>query len=143
MGVVEYLNPEFLCGGELAVNASLSKQVFEQCVATPMGLELAHAAYAARQVTISNMIRAIRAVSSERGRDPREYVLFAFGGNGALFAAGMAQELNMSRILIPPAAGLFSAFGLLYAEVEHHYSRTLRVLLDGAQPGPISRMLET
>ena len=140
--ILGYLNPEFLCGGELAVNASLSKQVFEQCVATPMGLELAHAAYAARQVTISNMIRAIRAVSSERGRDPREYVLFAFGGNGALFAAGMAQELNMSRILIPPAAGLFSAFGLLYAEVEHHYSRTLRVLLDGAQPGHIESVCQ-
>ena len=132
-----YLNPNHLCGGEFAVNAALGEAAFTSRIAVPLGLELAHAAYAARQVTIANMIRAIRAVSSERGRDPRDYVLFAFGGNGALFAAGMAQALNMRRILIPPAAGLFSAFGLLYAEVEHHYSRTLRVMLDDTQPSHI------
>ena len=72
------------------------------------------------------MMRAVRAVSSERGRDPREYALFAFGGNGPLHAAGMARALEMTRVLVPPAPGLFSAFGLLYAEVEHHYVRTWR-----------------
>ena len=75
------------------------------------------------------MIRAIKAVSSERGRDPREYALFAFGGNGPLFAGGMAEALGMQRVVVPPSAGLFSSFGLLYAEVEHHYSRTFRRLL--------------
>ena len=137
--VLGHLNPSYLCAGELAVNSDLSHEVFAAQIARPLGLEPAHAAYAARQVTISNMIRAIRAVSSERGRDPRDYVLFAFGGNGALFAAGMARELNMRRILVPPAAGLFSAFGLLYAEVEHHYSRTLRVLLRKSDPDRIER----
>jgi N-methylhydantoinase A len=72
------------------------------------------------------MIRAIKAVSSERGRDPREYALFAFGGNGPLFAAGMARQLEMTRIVVPPAPGLFSSFGLLYGDVEHHYVRTYR-----------------
>src|SRR6266545_3491425 len=62
----------------------------------------------------------------ERGRDPREYVLFAFGGNGPLFAAGMACQLEMTRIVVPPAPGLFSSFGLLYGDVEHHYVRTYR-----------------
>ena len=75
------------------------------------------------------MIRAIKAVSSERGRDPRDFALFAFGGNGPLFAAGMAAALGMTRIVVPPSAGLFSSFGLLYADVEHHYSRTFRRLL--------------
>jgi N-methylhydantoinase A len=75
------------------------------------------------------MMRAIKAVSTERGRDPRQYALFAFGGNGPLFAAGMAEALQMKRIVIPPSPGLFSAFGLLYADVEHHYSRTYRRLL--------------
>ena len=83
------------------------------------------------------MIRAIRAVSSERGRDPREYALFAFGGNGALFATGMAAELGMKTIVVPPAAGLFSAFGLLYAEIEHHYSRTVRRVLHDADAAGI------
>ena len=75
------------------------------------------------------MIRAIRAVSIERGRDPREYALCAFGGNGPVFACAMARELGMRRIVVPPAPGLFSAFGLLYAEVEHHYARSFRRLL--------------
>ena len=129
-----YLNPEHLCGGELALNAAKARDIFVTRVAQPLGLELAYAAYGARQVVIANMIRAIRAVSSERGRDPRESVLFAFGGNGGLFGADIAKELGMRRVIVPPASGLFSAFGLLYAEVEHHYSRTVRVLLDGADP---------
>ena len=138
--ILGYLNPNHLCGGELPINPTLSQKVFTERIAHPLGLEPAHAAYASRQVTIANMIRAIRAVSSERGRDPREYVLFAFGGNGALFAAGMAAELKMRRIIVPPAAGLFSAFGLLYAEVEHHYSRTVRALLSDTNPADIENV---
>src|SRR5439155_10679890 len=95
-------------------------------VAEPLGLPLGEAAYGAHLIAASNMMRAIRAVSSERGRDPREYALFAFGGNGPVFAAGMARALEMPRVIVPPAPGLFSAFGLLYSEVEHHYVRTWR-----------------
>src|SRR5256712_5589306 len=72
------------------------------------------------------MMRAIRAVSSERGRDPREYALFACGGSGPVFGAGMARRLGMRRIVVPPAPGLFSSFGLLFAAVEPHYVRTWR-----------------
>src|SRR5258708_36220397 len=85
------------------------------------------------------MIRAIKAVSTERGRDPREFALFAFGGNGPLFACGMATSLGMSRVVVPPSAGLFSSFGLLYADVEHHYSRTFRRLLRQADLAEIER----
>ena len=130
--VLGHLNPSFLCGGELILDAGASRRALEDHVARPLSLTLEHAAWGARQVAIANMIRAIRAVSSERGRDPRDYALFAFGGNGALFAAGMAAELGMKTIVVPPAAGLFSAFGLLYAEIEHHYSRTVRRVLHGA-----------
>ena len=85
------------------------------------------------------MIRAIKSVSTERGRDPREFALFAFGGNGPLFACGMAKALGMSRVVVPPSAGLFSSFGLLYADVEHHYSRTFRRLLRQADLAEIQR----
>ena len=132
-----HLNPSFLCGGELPIDAEASRMALAERVARPLGLTLEHAAWGARQVAIANMIRAIRAVSSERGRDPRDYALFAFGGNGALFAAGMAAELGMKTIVVPPAAGLFSAFGLLYAEIEHHYSRTVRRVLHGADADAI------
>jgi len=76
-------------------------------------------------------------VSTERGRDPREFALFAFGGNGPVFACGMAAALGMTRIVVPPSAGLFSSFGLLYADVEHHYSRTFRRLLRKPDPREI------
>ena len=65
--------------------------------------------------------------------------MFAFGGNGPLFAGTMAAALHMTRILVPPAPGLFSAFGLLYADVEHHYSRTFRRVLTQADPAEIDR----
>ena len=97
-------------------------------------MPLERAAYGAHLIAASNMIRAIKAVSTERGRDPREFALFAFGGNGPLFAAGMAAALGITRIVVPPSAGLFSSFGLLYADVEHHYARTFRRLL--RQRGP-------
>ena len=138
--ILGYLNPEYLVGGELALNAERSRQVFADKIALPLGRDLEYAAYGARQIAIANMIRAIKAISSERGRDPRRHTLFAFGGNGALFAAGMARELGMKRIVVPPSAGLFSAFGLLYADVEHHYSRTIQRLLDNAEPAHLNRV---
>ena len=88
--VLGYLNPEQLVGGEVPLNAARARAVLAARVAAPLGLELEHAAFGAHLVAASNMIRAIRAVSIERGRDPRGFTLFAFGGNGPLFAAGMA-----------------------------------------------------
>ncbi|MEE8284600.1 MAG: hydantoinase/oxoprolinase family protein [Alphaproteobacteria bacterium] len=126
-----YINPDYLVGGELKLDAEKARSVFEEKIAKPLGLSVEHAAFGAHQIAASNMIRAIKAVSTERGRDPRQYALFAFGGSGPIFGAGMARELRMSRIVVPPSPGLFSSFGLLYADVEHHYSRTFRRLLRG------------
>ncbi len=127
--ILGYINPGYLVGGELKLNAALARETFEKGVAAPLGLSLERAAHGAHLIASANMIRAIRAVSIERGRDPRDFVLAAFGGNGPVFGCAMAQELGMRRVLIPPSPGLFSAIGLLYAEVEHHYSRTFRRLL--------------
>ncbi len=124
--ILGYLNPAYLCGGAVKLNAERSQAVFADRIAGPLGLPVAEAAYGAHLIAASNMIRAIRAVSSERGRDPREYVLFAFGGNGPLFAAAMARALEVRRIVVPLAPGLFSSFGLLYSDVQHHYVRTYR-----------------
>ncbi|MDE0726267.1 MAG: hydantoinase/oxoprolinase family protein [Alphaproteobacteria bacterium] len=135
--ILGYLNPEFLVGGDLELQADKGRAVFQASIAEPMGLDLAHAAHGAHQIAISNMIRAIRAISSERGRDPRAYTLFAFGGNGPLFAAGMAKALGMTRIVVPPHPGLFSSFGLLYADVEHHYSRSMMQVLREAEPAAL------
>jgi N-methylhydantoinase A len=141
--VLGYLNPKHLVGGELKIDASLSAQAISELVATPLGLGLEQAAYGAHQIAAANMIRAIKAVSSERGRDPREYTLFAIGGNGPLFAATMARALGMQKILVPPSPGLFSAFGMLYAEVEHHYSQTLRREVGSADPAELEDAWQT
>ncbi|MEM7021247.1 MAG: hydantoinase/oxoprolinase family protein [Pseudomonadota bacterium] len=127
--ILGHLNPDFLVGGALKLNADRARSVFTDRIAAPLGLSSEHAAYGAQQIASANMMRAIRAVSVERGRDARDYTLCAFGGNGPMFASVMARELGMRRILVPPSPGLFSAFGLLYAEVEHHFSRTFRRLL--------------
>ena len=135
--VLGYINPQHLVGGALKLNADKARAVFAAAIAAPLKMSIEEAAYGAHRIAASNMIRAIRAVSSERGRDPRAFALFCFGGNGPLFAAGMAAELGIGRIVVPPCAGLFSSFGLLYADLEYHYARTLRRLLRGADPGEI------
>jgi N-methylhydantoinase A len=135
--ILGLLNPTQLAGGAVKLNAARAHEVFEAKIARRMGLPLAAAAHGAHVIAASNMMRAIRAVSSERGRDPREYALFAFGGNGPLFAAGMARQLEIRRIVVPPAPGLFSSFGLLFADVEHHYVRTWRRLAREVEPGAL------
>jgi N-methylhydantoinase A len=137
--VLGYINPGQLVGGALKLNADKARRVFADKVAKPLGMSVDAAAYGAHLIAASNMIRAIKSVSTERGRDPRAFSLFAFGGNGPLFAAGMARSLGISRVVVPPSAGLFSSFGLLYADVEHHYSRTFRRLLRQADLGEIER----
>jgi N-methylhydantoinase A len=136
--VLGYLNPEYLVGGALKINAAKARAALETKIAKPLGLSVEAAAHGAHLIAASNMIRAIKAVSTERGRDPREFALFAFGGNGPLFACGMAEALGIRRVVVPPSAGLFSSFGLLYADVEHHYGRTFRRLLRKADLGEIS-----
>lgn len=135
--ILGYINPRYLVGGAVKLDAEKARAVFAERIAGPLRMSIERAAYGAHQIAASNMIRAIRAVSTERGRDQREFVLFAFGGNGPLFAAGMAAVVGIGRIVVPPSPGLFSSFGLLYANLEYHYSRTLRRLLRETDLGQI------
>src|SRR5947209_2033661 len=139
--ILGFVNPTQLAGGAVKLNAARAHEIFEARIARRLGLPLAEAAYGAHVIAASNMMRAIRAVSSERGRDPREYALFAFGGNGPVFAAGMARQLEMRRIVVPPAPGLFSSFGLLFADVEHHYVRTWRRRARSVEPSALADVL--
>ena len=122
--VLGHVNPEYLVGGALKLDANRAQQALQSHVAEPLGLDMQDAAHGIRVIAIANMMRAVRAVSVERGRDPRDFALFAFGGNGPVFAVEMARALHISRVVVPPAAGLFSAFGLLFCDLEHHYMCT-------------------
>ncbi len=122
--VLGYLNPNALAGGSLQLKASLAHRVIEEQVAQPLGMEAVEAAWAVHRLADATMVRALRSVSTERGRDPRQFTLFAFGGKGPAHAIGIAQALQITRVIIPPVAGLFSSLALLFSEVEHHFSQT-------------------
>lgn len=119
-----FLNPEHLLGGLFRLDADGASRSVKEKVGDRLGLSESEAAYGIHLLANSNMARALRAVSSERGRDPRRFTLMAFGGGGPIHAAGLAEMLEVSRILIPPHPGVFSAFGLLFADVEHHFVRS-------------------
>jgi N-methylhydantoinase A len=139
--VLGYMNPDHLVGGAVKLDAGKARSVIETRIAQALGMSTAEAAWGAYLIAASNMIRAIKAVSSERGRDPREYALVAFGGNGPLFAVAMAQALQIRRVLIPPSAGVFSSYGLLYSEVAYHFARSRKALLGAVDPAEIDAIL--
>ena len=139
--VLGYLNPTHLLGGALALDAGAARRAVEDQLARPLGLSLEEAARGARAVGVASMVRAVRAVSAERGHDPRAATLVAFGGNGPLHAAAVADELGIPRIVVPAHPGVFSAFGLLAAHVEHHYLRTHLRLLRRLEPDGMGRLM--
>jgi N-methylhydantoinase A len=143
--ILGYLNPRHLLGGAMPIDATAARRAFQEAVAAPLGLALVEAAHGVHELANATMIRAVKAVSTYRGRDPRDCALFAFGGSGPIHAAGMARELQIGRVLVPPAPGLYSAFGLLGAAIQHHTVRTfLRPVdqLDLAELAAAFRALE-
>ena len=124
--VLGFISPTQLVGGELAIRSELSEEAIARQVAGPMGVSVDEAAFGIHRVANATMARALRAVSSERGRDPRQFALMVFGGSGPVHAATLARSLDISTIVIPPVAGVFSALGLLFPATEHHFVRTFK-----------------
>jgi N-methylhydantoinase A len=122
--VLGYINPRALAGGGLPIRRDAALLALETDVARPLRLDLHAAAWGVHRVANAAMARALRAVSTERGHDPRELCMLAFGGNGPVHAATLARLLDIRRILVPPAPGVFSALGMLFPDIEHHYVRT-------------------
>ena len=134
-----YLNPDYLVGGELTLHAKLAANAIQDQVCEKLDRELLEACYGIFTIATSNMMRAVKAVSTYRGRDPRDFSLLAFGGNGPLMALEIARELQISRLLVPPSPGVFSALGLLVSEAEYESIRTLFGLVTGYQPSTIDK----
>ena len=138
-----YLNPDYLLGGEFKINSTKSFQAIEEKIAKPLSRSVYEAAYGAYELANSNMTRAITAVSSERGRDPRQFSLIAFGGAGAIHAAAVAKSLEMKGVIVAPYAGIFSACGLLFADIERHYVRAFRHILNESGMQEMNNALQT
>ena len=141
--VLGYLDAGGLAGGALRLDRDAAHAAIQRDLASPLGVTVEEAAFGMLRLASATMMRAIRAVSVERGRDPRQFALLAFGGNGPLFAAGIARELGIARVIVPPLPGVFSAFGLLVADTEHHASQSARVRLDRADPAWIADIMNT
>ncbi len=138
-----YLNPAGLLDGTMPLQVERARAVFTAEVADRLGLDALPAAYGSHELANASMIRAIKSVTVQRGRDPRDFTLVAFGGSGPIHAAGIARELGIRRVLVPPRPGVFSAVGLLQARLECHakrtYLRRTRDLDPGELAGPAGR----
>ena len=130
------IRPDAFLGGAMSIDEQASHRVFED-IAGHFGLALPEMADSAIRVADANIVRAIQLVSTERGRDPRDYVLVAFGGAGPLHAARVAEDLDIATILVPPYAGVLSAYGLLASDYRLFETRTRRILVDEEAPGVI------
>jgi N-methylhydantoinase A len=129
--VLGYIRAGQLADGQVSIDRAAAERAIYDHIAAPLGMDLLRAADGIHRIANARTMRALRAVSTERGRDPREFALVAFGGAGPIHAAGLARELGSPRVLVPPLPGLFSALGLLLAGVEHHDIRSC--LLAGAE----------
>lgn len=129
-------------GGEMPLDAAAAETAFRP-LADRFGQTPLEIADAAIQLTESNIARAIQRVSTERGRDPRDYALVAFGGAGPMHAVRVAEEIGLAAVVIPPFAGVLSALGLLVADYARYAALTDRRPLDAAAPDAARRHLAT
>jgi N-methylhydantoinase A len=132
--VLQTLNPTHLLGGRMPVRQDLAKAAIGR-LADRLNMDVMATAQGILSVVIANMARAIRVISVQRGHDPRDYTLAAFGGAGPLHAARLAKELEISRILVPRSPGILCAMGLLLTDLRADFATTrLRTLTTAVLP---------
>jgi len=125
-----------LADGEITVDKSLAVESLEP-LAVELGLSPTELASGIHAIANARMMRALRSVSSEKGRDPRDFALIAYGGAGPVHATGLAEELGCRTVLVPPLAGLFSAMGLLHARPEFHEVRAVHLDARSVDPAEL------
>ena len=121
--VLQTLNPTYLLGGRMAVRQDLARAAIAG-LAVRLGLDVMATAQGILSVVTANMARAIRVISVQRGYDPRDYTLVAFGGAGPLHGARLARELDIPRILVPRNPGILCAMGLLLTDLRADFAST-------------------
>lgn len=105
-----------------------------------LAMDLEGISDAAIRVANASIVRAMQIVSTERGKDPRDHALVAFGGAGPLHAAHVAADLGMTTVIVPPHAGVLSAYGLIASDYQQFSTVTRKMLLDDAAPGAIAEI---
>lgn len=127
------LRPAIL-GGTMTLDLEAAKRATAEKVAKPLGLTTDEAAGGIIRIVNTKMAYAIRAITVERGLDPKDFVLLAFGGAGPMHACDLAAELEIPKVIVPVAPGAFSALGMLLSDARHDYVRTFLTPTSGADP---------
>jgi N-methylhydantoinase A len=122
--VLGYLSPDNFLGGKMRLDIEAARQAIASAVAEPLGMDVVDAAEGIVRIINVKMQEAIKAISTMRGHDLRDFKLLAFGGAGPLHAASMATDLGMAGIVIPLYPGVYSAMGLVMSDVKHDYIRS-------------------
>ena len=122
MLLVGYMHPEHFLGGSIALDRGACLDVFDKVIATPLGMSVEQAAFGIYRVACSQISDLIHEITVERGLDPRDFVLHAFGGTCPMLAGVFAHELNVSRVVVPYTASVNCAFGLVTSDVVHEYT---------------------
>ena len=131
--VLGRLNPRYLLGGTFPIDSSRARASIEQ-LAEALGMGVEATAGGIVRLVDDAMAKVLRIVTIERGLDPRDFTLVAFGGGGPLHACALAEELDIARVVVPAHPGLFSAMGLLEAELHFNEIRSLLRRIDELEP---------
>jgi N-methylhydantoinase A len=116
------LSSKYLLGGKMELHPELAEKAISKDIAKKLGISALEASLDIIRVVNHNMAKAISIVTVERGRDPRDYTMMAFGGAGPLHGCDLAEEMSITRVIVPPHPGLFSAYGLLIADLGRMFS---------------------
>jgi N-methylhydantoinase A len=136
------LNPAFFLGGEITLDVEASRAALLERCAQPLGIEPLQAANGIVEIANAHMMAAMRLISIQRGYDPRDFILVAFGGAGPLHANALARELDIPTILIPPSPGIASALGMLMTDIKHEFVATRRHVVSHLEPAALAALFD-
>lgn len=139
--VLGVMRPEAFLGGTGKLDLEAARRVFEK-LAEQLGTSVTRAAENVIRLAQANIVRAIQLISTERGRDPRDYTLVAYGGAGPLVASAVGQELGIDTVMIPPNPGVLSAYGLLASDIARSYGRTWRAIVGTETPAALASAVQ-
>lgn len=122
--VLGYLNEDYFLGGEIPLDREAALRAVKDRIADPLGLDPVAAAHGIHKLTNANMADAMRVMSIQKGHDPRLFALLAAGGAGPAHAARLAQAVGLPRVIVPKAASVFCALGMLESDLKHDYVYT-------------------
>jgi N-methylhydantoinase A len=132
-----YLDPDNFLGGDMGLDVAGARAGIEGTLAGPLEQSVREASRGVFEVMLANTVSAVREITVEKGLDPREFSVIAYGGAGPMFVPLLARELGASEVIVPQAPGVFSAWGMLMADVVYDVSRTHLSLLEKVDLGTI------